>query len=266
MIFYEMMDAIQEQIRPFLPKTEKQRFRENQMSLRRSIREMQRRFAQAERKEDRLIQDTRAEIRRQTRLRDGKLDAVQIRMKARQLKGIMKEKQTVSHFISNLEGLEQQMLQCQTSAQLSECTRATARMMASIQDILDPKRGQMALRTLEELGTKANMFNEMAEETTQTLQDNAWSEEDASVLGNSEESWETDNSDVNRVISGLIQEAGVGVPFDALLPSVPSGRAPGPPPAHPMVRETPERSMPTQPTQEEEEQDLAARLERLRSS
>ena len=45
----------------------------------------------------------------------------------------MKEKVNIAHFIGNLENLEQEMLRCQTTADLSNSIRRTTRMLARIQ-------------------------------------------------------------------------------------------------------------------------------------
>lgn len=64
MFFYELYDSVKELAHRAFP-TEKQRFRESQSELRRSIREMNRRMTGAERKEQLIIESTRAEIKRQ---------------------------------------------------------------------------------------------------------------------------------------------------------------------------------------------------------
>ena len=77
---------------------------------------------------------------------------------------------------------------------------------------------------------KANQFNEFADSTTEALQNASWQDSEFNEVEDA--SWETENADVNRVIAGLMQEAGVGMPEDLLLPDIPTstGGRPGAPP------------------------------------
>lgn len=258
----DLIDSAMEVWHEWVP-TDKQKLRKSQLELKRTSRVIARQIQASEAKEKACIREMQEHARQKSRTMD--IDLKSLKIKSKQVSKMKRYRREMEEVLSNIEGLEQEILRTGATSAINTAIRTSALSIARLTNVVNPSQGAQSINNLRVLHERMDQFNRLARTMNDEFAGDASDEE--LDLGDEAVSIDGD-PEAQAVLNQVLESTGLRALQDQ-LPSVPVTRPPPSGGSAPVLVAPGDMALPgmgEEGAQDPSVDELTLRLQRLKAS